>query len=380
MIDIHIHGSAGVDVMCADGEGLSKLSDFLLQQGVTGYFPTLVPTDTEGYLSALSAIGSFAEQQASPDARPSARVLGVHFEGPFVSQNRCGALHPEHFRTYDGDTASLDLFLGAQASCLLPARLMTLAPEIAGGIALIRDLVARGVRVFIGHTQADPATLELAASAGARHITHFPNALDPLHHRKPGAVAWGLVRSDVTMDCIADFHHVDPLMLRLMYQSKGPDRLALISDAIPPTGLGDGVFSVWGDRIRVSGGCTELVRPSEDVATVSDATLEAAAENGLAEIGTAVDSAAEDRAAESRTASRQPTIAGSVITMREALRNMISLGVPLYEAIHMASLTPARAAGKEGDYGSIEVGKRADLVVLDDDLRVSRTITPKPVE
>jgi N-acetylglucosamine-6-phosphate deacetylase len=378
MIDIHIHGSAGVDVMCADGVGLSKLSDFLLGEGVTGYFPTLVPTDTEGYLSALSAIRSFAEQQASPAARPSARVLGVHFEGPFVSQHRCGALHQEHFRTYDGDPASLDVFtgpslgspLGPQASSLLPfARLMTLAPEIAGGIALIRDLASRGVRVFIGHTQADPAMLDLAADAGARHITHFPNALDPLHHRKPGAVAWGLVRDDVTMDCIADFHHVDPLMLRLMYQAKGPGRVALISDAIPPTGLGDGVFSVWGDRIRVSGGLTGLVRPPEDVATEGDP-----AANGPGGSGPAVDAATEVRPAQRGTASHQPTIAGSVITMRDALRNIISLGIPLHQAIHMASLTPARAVGIEKEYGSIAEGKRADLTILADDLRVSRAI------
>jgi N-acetylglucosamine-6-phosphate deacetylase len=380
MIDIHIHGSAGVDVMCADAEGLAKLSDFLLGEGVTGYFPTLVPTDTAGYLSALSATGSFAEQQASPAARPSARVLGVHFEGPFVSKHRCGALHQQHFRTYDGDPASLDVFtlgspLGPQtrlaaASSLLPsARLMTLAPEIAGGIALIRDLASQGVRVFIGHTQADPATLDLAAGAGARHITHFPNALDPLHHRKPGAVAWGLVRDDVTMDCIADFHHVDPLMLRLIYQAKGPDRVALISDAIPPTGLGDGVFSVWGDRIRVSGGLTGLVRPPEDVATEGDP-----AANGPGGSGPAVDAATEVRPAQRGTASHQPTIAGSVITMRDALRNIISLGIPLHQAIHMASLIPARAAGIDRDYGSIEVGKRADLIVLDDDLRILRPI------
>jgi N-acetylglucosamine-6-phosphate deacetylase len=378
MIDIHIHGSAGVDVMDADTEALSKLSDFLFQEGVTGYFPTLVPTDTEGYLSALSAISSFAEQQASPGARPSARILGVHFEGPFVSKNRCGALHPDRFRTYDGDLASLDLFtLGAQASsllpvpppgaplgaqpssllpvpplgaqtrlaaasCLLPApRLITLAPEIDGGISLIRDLVSRGLRVFIGHTQADPATLDQAAAAGARHITHFPNALDPLHHRKPGAVAWGLVRDDVTMDCIADFHHIDPLMLRLMYQAKGGERLALISDAIPPTGLGDGVFSVWGDNIAVRDGLTSLVRSDE---------------------GTPA------------------TIAGSVITMRQAVKNMISLGVPVHEAIRMASLAPARVSGMESECGSIEVGKRADLIVLDDDLRISRTVPPERVE
>jgi N-acetylglucosamine-6-phosphate deacetylase len=163
-------------------------------------------------------------------------------------------------------------------------------------------------------------------------------------------------------------------MLRLIYQAKGPDQVALISDAIPPTGLGDGVFSVWGDKIRVSGGLTGLVRPAEDVTTEGEPAVHAAAENGLAESGSAVDSAPEVRPAQRGTASHQSTIAGSVITMREALRNMLSLGVPLYEAIHMASLTPARAAGIERDCGSIEVGKRADLIVLDDDSRILRSI------
>jgi len=209
---------------------------------------------------------------------------------------------------------------------------MTLAPEIQGGIGLISELTSRGVRAFIGHTQADPATLDQAVEAGARHMTHFPNALEPLHHRKPGAVAWGLVRNNVTMDCIADFHHVDPLMLRLMYQAKGPEHLALISDAIPPTGLGDGVFSVWGDQIAVRDCATGLVRSGE---------------------------------------AGQPTIAGSVITMRQAMNNMISLGVPVHEAIRMGSLTPAKAAGIEGEHGSIEIGKRADLFVFDDAFQIT---------
>src|SRR5262249_60863490 len=163
--DVHIHGSAGVDVMRADSGELSKLSKFLLGEGVTGYFPTLVPTDTDGYLAALSAIDSFREEQSDGQPR-GARVLGVHFEGPFVSKNRCGALHPEHFRSYDGNPASLDLFTrevraGYGQAGKMPALpgtdalpgLMTLAPEIQGGIGLISELTSRGVRAFIGHTQ-----------------------------------------------------------------------------------------------------------------------------------------------------------------------------------------------------------------------------------
>ncbi len=330
LIDIHIHGSAGVDVQSTDAAGLTKLSEFLLAEGVTGYFATFVPSDERGYREAIAAIDSYVAQQNEADRnnkpQVAARILGIHFEGPFVSEHRCGALSREHFRTYDGDPRSLDLFIGGSSRT---PRLMTLAPEIQGGLELTRELTRNGVRAFIGHSQSDPATLDLAFEAGARHITHFPNALDPLHHRKPGAVAWGLLRDDVTLDCIADFHHVHPLMLRLMYQSKSADRMALISDAIKPAGLGDGEFSVWGEGIAVRNGRTSLARqPGES------------------------------------------TIAGSVITMRQALKNIVDLGVPVHEAVCMASLVPARAAGIEAELGSIKEGLRADLIVFDDEFAV----------
>lgn len=335
LIDIHIHGSAGVDLQAADADGLAKLSQFLLAEGVTGYFATLVPTDERGYQETLATISFYINQQdeahGNNKSQLGARILGIHFEGPFVSENRCGALHRELFRTYDGDARSIELFTGAprDAGPSSVPRLMTLAPETRGGLDLTRELTRNGVRAFIGHSQADPETLDLAAEAGARHITHFPNALDPLHHRKPGAVAWGLVRRDVTLDCIADFHHVHPLMLRLIYESKSADRMALISDAIMPAGLGDGEFSVWGEKITVRNGRTSLARQP-----------------------------------------REATIAGSVITMRQALKNIVDLGVPIHEAVRMASLVPARAAGIESGHGSIKEGKRADLFAFDDDFDV----------
>lgn len=333
LIDLHIHGSAGVDVLTAATDDWSRLSQFLLRQGVTGYFPTLVPVADDEYTQILASIELFRFSGGSP-GQPGARILGVHFEGPFVSFKRCGALHPAHFRTYDGDPSSLELFTlaktaagGKNARC--SAVLMTLAPEIEGGIDLIRHLSAQGVRVFIGHSVACLDTLDLALEAGARHITHFPNALEPMHHRNPGAVGWGLLRDDVSVDCIADFHHAHPLMLKLCFKSKGPDMMALISDAIPPTGLGDGVYDVWGDRIEVRNGRTSVAGQAS-----SD------------------------------------TIAGSVITLLDAVKNTVDLGIPLHCAINMASFVPARAAAVDVEYGSIEPGKRADLIVLDADLNV----------
>jgi N-acetylglucosamine-6-phosphate deacetylase len=338
MIDIHIHGSVGVDVLEADREGLSKLSRFLLQEGVTGYFATLVPTSDAGYKSSLAEIENFiAHQRSETNSKghlEGARVLGVHFEGPFVSRHRCGALQPRYLRSFDGDARSIELFIPSVGGHKLGnSSLITVAPEIEGGVDLIKKLLAGNDRIFIGHTEADPELLDVAAQAGARHITHFPNALDPLHHRNPGAVAWGLLRDDISFDCIADFHHVHPLMLELMYKAKGPGRMALISDAILPTGQGDGEFEVWGDRIGVTNGRTSLLD------------------------GTA-----------------KGTIAGSVITMRQAIKNIVSIGVSLEEAFRMASAVPASAAGIDSELGSIQVGKIADLVAFDNDFNVLHTV------
>jgi N-acetylglucosamine-6-phosphate deacetylase len=332
LIDIHIHGSAGVDVQATDEAGLAKLSEFLLREGVTGYFPTFVPASDREYTDALATIAAYTRQHNHSASTTRARILGVHFEGPFLNANRCGALKREHFRSYGGDPRSIELFTRVNKSSGI-ARLMTLAPELENGVELIRKLTGIGVRVFIGHSQADLETLEQAAEAGSRHITHFPNALDPLHHRKPGAVAWALVKSDVTIDCIADLHHVHPLILRLMYQSKGADRMALISDAIKPAGLGDGEFSVWGETITVMNGRTALARePGKD------------------------------------------TIAGSVITMREAVKNIVDLGIPIDEAVRMGSGVPARIAGLDSQYGSIEEGRRADLIAFDDELTMRLSV------
>ena len=326
-IDIHIHGSVGVDVQATDTAGLLKLSQFLLSQGITSYFATFVPADDRAYEDAIALVETFRRsQELETGSAGGSEIIGIHFEGPFVNEGRCGALQRRHFKTYNGDPHTLSQFVRSELSS---ARLMTLAPEIDGGLELIQALVSGGVRVFIGHSKADPTVLDQAWEFGVRHITHFPNALDPLHHRKPGAVGWGLVHSDVTVDCIADLHHVDPLMLRLIYQSKGPDRVALISDAIKPTGLGDGEFTVWGDQIKVSSGLTSLVGHAEN------------------------------------------TIAGSVITLTEAVRNFVGIGVSIHEAVRMASTVPARISGLT-DRGRIQEGLRADLISFDDDL-VMRT-------
>jgi N-acetylglucosamine-6-phosphate deacetylase len=251
-------------------------------------------------------------------------VLGVHYEGPFVNSAQCGALHTEYFKTYsdpsdvDGLPVPLDL-----------VRMITLAPEVDGGVELVRELKSRGWVISIGHTRASINVLDRAFEAGARHMTHFMNAMAPLHHRAPGPIAWGLSHDDVTCDVIADGIHLDRYMLRLLMKVKSSRGLALISDAIAATGKADGDYRIWGETISVKDG---------------------------------------------RTSNAAGSIAGSVISMLDAVRMMRSLGVSYVELAAIASLNLARLLGVDRECGSIEVGKRADLVAFDDAGNVKLTL------
>jgi N-acetylglucosamine-6-phosphate deacetylase len=207
--------------------------------------------------------------------------------------------------------------------------MMTLAPEVPGGLELIEELKRRGWIVSIGHTRAGVEVLNQAVERGARHMTHFMNAMSPLHHRAPGPVGWGLVRDDVTCDLIADGVHLDQLTLRLILKCKTAQRLSLISDAVAPAGMGDGDYSLWDETIRVR---------------------------------------------EGRTSNEQGSIAGSVITLCDAARMMLSLGVPFQEVARMAALNPARLLSLDQLCGSLEEGKRADLLALDEEGAVRLTI------
>jgi len=316
-IDVHIHGAAGIDTMDASTQQLGEIAEFLATQGVTGWLPTLVPGSDESYASVAAAVSEAMKDSATG-------ILGVHYEGPFVNSAQCGALHVEHFKTY-ASPADLECLPAPENA----VRMITIAPEVDGGVELVRELNARGWLISIGHTRASLAVLDEAFGAGARHMTHFMNAMTPLHHRTPGPVAWGLSRDDVTFDLIADGVHLDPFMLRLLLKIKGVRGISLISDAIAATGKGDGDYQIWGETITVRNG---------------------------------------------RTANAAGSIAGSVITMLDAVRFMHSLGVSYVDVAQMASSNPARLLGLDRICGSIEVGKRADLVALDEDGKVKLTI------
>jgi N-acetylglucosamine-6-phosphate deacetylase len=323
-IDAHIHGSVGVDTMEATADDLHRVALFLAGHGVTGWLPTLVPAPASDYRKATEAIAQLMREEHSRAA--AARTLGVHYEGPFINNEQCGALRPAYFRTFETAAALDQLARVDQAEA---AHMMTIAPEIAGGIELTAELRRRGWIVSIGHTRSVPAVLDAACEAGARHMTHFMNAMSPLHHRAPGPVGWGLLCDDIGVDVIADGVHVDPLALQLLLRCKSPARISLISDAVAPAGLGDGEYQIWGETITVADG---------------------------------------------RTRNARGKIAGSVSTMLDAVRLMLSLGQTETDVARMAAANPARLLGAANDCGSIEEGKRADLTVLDAEGNVRLTL------
>jgi N-acetylglucosamine-6-phosphate deacetylase len=253
-IDVHIHGAVGIDVNTAGADGLLKIAAYLAQNGVAAWMPTMVPDSCDNYKRAIDAIDEVMQLQAG---RPVAQAVGVHYEGIFANEKMCGALRPQYFRS------GLWALGGGQLPRLkYGAHMTTLAPEVDGGIELIERLVAEGWIVAIGHTQADAATLDRAFAAGARHLTHFFNAMTGLHHREPGVAAWGLANEGVTFDIIADGVHVHPEMLRLACRVKTADMVSLISDSVAPTGLGDGEYELWGETVTVRGGRTQNGRGS----------------------------------------------------------------------------------------------------------------------
>lgn len=321
-IDVHNHGAIGVDANDADADALHSVSKFLAKQGVTAWLPTFVPDSDANYQKCAAAVDELMRTQI--EREPAAQVVGVHYEGPFVSEKQCGALRVEFFRDFADGEINLPKLKTPHAR-----HLITLAPEIAGGIDLIAALKKQGWIISIGHTRAGIETLNAACSAGARHLTHFFNAMSGLHHRSVGVVGWGLTRDEITFDIIGDGVHVERDVLRFACRAKSPDKVVLISDSVAPTGLGDGEFTIWNEKISVSGRRTENGRGS---------------------------------------------IAGSVITIRDAVKNLLELGFTAPEVSKMASANPARLLKIEQEAGTIEIGKRADLTAVNENGETILTI------
>ena len=310
-VDLQVNGFGGVDFMGADADGYARGGEALLETGVTAYLPTFISAPEDDLLTALANV---------PLDPPGPRLLGVHLEGPFLSEKRLG-IHSRAARR-DPDPALLERLLGAG-----PVRLMTLAPELPGADELIGLLLARGVAVSCGHSDATAAEANRAFDRGAKTVTHLFNAMRPFGHRDPGLAGAALLRDDVIVQIILDGVHLAPDTVRMVWQAAG-GRLALVTDAVAGAGASDGSYRLGDVSVEVRNG---VVRRDGD-----------------------------------------GVLAGSVLTMIDAVRNLHALGAPLEAALGAATAVPASVIG--GDAGRIEIGAPADLIVLSEELEIQRVL------
>lgn len=323
-IDIHFHGSGGDDVMANGAEGIRRISRALMKFGTTGFLATTIAARHSELMKAVE--DTIAAETADAGTPEGAEILGLHIEGPYINLKFKGAQPVEGIRDPNFDECRE--LLSAAAGRI---KIMTMAPELPGGMELIRFLKANGVEASLGHSEADYDTALAAIDAGATRATHLYNAMSGVHHRKPGLASAVLNEPGIQAELICDGVHVHPQMAQLAWRAKGRDGLTLITDATAAQGVGDGTFTLGDFQIQVRGPLCTLM-------------------DGV-------------------------TIAGSVLTMNQAVGNAIDFtGMSLMDAAYTSSLAPAQACGVANRKGSIEVGKDADLAVLNPDFSIFHTI------
>ena len=310
-VDLQVNGFGGVDFLDSDAAGYRRAGDALLETGVTAYLPTFITAPEDQLLAAIDEV---------PVDGIAPRILGIHLEGPFLAAGRLGT-HPPLARR-DPDPSLLERLLESER-----IRLVTLAPELQGADELIDLLLRRGVTVSCGHTDATAAEANQAFDQGVGTVTHLFNAMRPLRHRDPGIAGAALAREDVVVQIILDGVHLAPETARLVWRAAA-GRVALVTDAVSGAGVQDGSYSLGGFEVKIRDG----------VARGPDGQL-----------------------------------AGSVLTMIEAVRNLHALGVPLSKALEAASTVPADVLGLR-DMGRLAPGAAADVVVVDDNLRIERVL------
>ncbi|MGA2811038.1 MAG: N-acetylglucosamine-6-phosphate deacetylase [Candidatus Acidiferrum sp.] len=327
-VDVHIHGAGGHDVMEGTPEALRTITRTVATHGTTSMVATTVTAAPDATLRSVAGIAKYiGEQHESCDAGSEARagagaeVLGIHFEGPFISAVRRGVHPAEYLRLPSAEF--LDQLLQAAAG---NAAILTIAPELLGAMPCIDAARKAGMVVALGHTDATYEQARAAIAHGARHAVHVYNAMRPFSHRDSGVIGAVLTSSEVSAELIADNVHVDEAAMRLLLQAKGAGRVILVSDGISATGMPDGKYQLGNFEVTVSGG---ICRNAEG------------------------------------------KLAGSTLTLDRALRNIVALGASLCDAVRMLTLNPATLLGLEFKKGSLRAGADADIVLLDDRLLVS---------
>ncbi len=317
-VDLHVHGAMGWEVMDGAAEGLRAMARFYARHGVTAFLPTTWTASDAAAGAALEAVASVMGPVPG-----GAAVVGAHLEGPYLNPAKTGAQDSSLIRRAGPAEAREYLDSGL-------VRLITLAPEYPENLWLVEECTRRGVAVSAGHTEAGLEELKEAVARGLRHVTHCFNAMLPLGHRDLGTVGAALALPELNVELIADNIHVHPEAQKILVQVKGPERVILVTDAIRGAGMPDGEYPI-------------------DTRTITIQKGEARLPDG--------------------------TLAGSVLTMERALRNVVAAtGRPLRECWPMSSLNAAREIGLSASKGSLEAGKDADLVLLDADFNVAMTV------
>ena len=320
-IDLHIHGFHGYDVTTGSQEDIEAMARELPQTGVTSFFPTIATLDREETMQQVQRIADVADEMRDV---PVAEILGMRLEGPFISRAKKGAQYEQGIRP--PDSAELERLAVAGRGCI---RLLNFAPEEDEDGSFLATLVRLGILPCIGHTAATYEQTITAIDGGARHSTHLFNAMSSLEQRSPGVVGALLTDSRVTVEMIADGIHLHPAVTKLAIAARGTHDIALITDAISPAGLPEGMYDFVGRKVTVCCGAVHM-------------------SNG--------------------------TLAGSILTLDQAVRNIVEFtGISWAEAISMASQVPARIAGCSQRKGCIAPGMDADVIALDEHGVVQRT-------
>jgi N-acetylglucosamine-6-phosphate deacetylase len=325
-VDVHIHGAGGHDVMEGTREALEIFTATVAAHGTTSLVATTVTASEKETRDSIAGIAHFILNTSQYPARElSAEILGIHFEGPFISPARRG-VHPAKWIVPPSPELLAQLLKEARGT----AQILTLAPEIPGALELISKARQAGLVVSLGHTDATYEQAQAAIEAGASHAAHVFNAMRPFSHRGTGVIGAVLTSPKVSAELIADGVHVDEAAMRMLIELKTPERVILVSDGISATGMPDGKYRLGMFEVKVSAG---VARNTEG------------------------------------------KLAGSTLTLDRALRNMVALGVPLPSALRMVTANPASQIGLGARKGVLAPGADADLVFLDDKLDVSGVMT-----
>ncbi|MGQ9459604.1 MAG: N-acetylglucosamine-6-phosphate deacetylase [Candidatus Bathyarchaeaceae archaeon] len=319
-IDIHIHGGGGRDIMDASYEAVKEIAKFVASHGTTSFVPTTISTPHSNLLRTIKAVRTAREKGTD-----GAEVLGVHLEGPYINPEKRGAHSANYVRL-----PSLDEFEEIWAVSNHAVKIVTLAPELEGAKMLIQRLRELGIVASIGHSNATYIQAVDAMKEGVRHATHMFNRMSGFDPREPGVIGAVLVHDELTAELICDSVHVHPAAMKLLLKVKGSERVVLVTDAIRAAGMPNGEYALGKQHVIVKDGVSRL---------------------------------------------RSGDLAGSTLTMDQAVRNMMKLvGASLQTAVKMATINPALVININRNKGSLEPGKDADILIIDDEVNVYLTM------